>query len=55
MRRWACIRNAKIIPVGSKMHGANWQMQVKHPVGRGLMLEGNCAHSDAFTNRYVED
>jgi hypothetical protein len=40
MRRCSCTRAAKVVPAGSKMHGANWQMQAKHPVGRGLMRMG---------------
>jgi hypothetical protein len=31
------------------------QVQVKHPVGRGLMLMANYTYSHAFTNRYIGD
>jgi hypothetical protein len=31
------------------------QIQVKHPVGHGLMLMANYAYSHSFTNRYVGD
>jgi Carboxypeptidase regulatory-like domain len=31
------------------------QLQVKHPVGRGLMLNANYTYSHAFTNRYIGD
>src|SRR5215472_3610811 len=31
------------------------QVQVKHPVGRGLMLNVNYTYSHAFTNRYIGD
>ncbi len=31
------------------------QVQVKHPVGHGLMLMGNYAYSHSFTNRYIGD
>jgi len=31
------------------------QVQVKHPVGRGLMLNANYTYSHAFTNRYIGD
>jgi len=31
------------------------QVQVKHPVGRGLMLMTNYTYSHAFTNRYIGD
>jgi hypothetical protein len=31
------------------------QVQVKHPVGRGLMLMANYTYSHAFTSRYIGD
>lgn len=31
------------------------QVQVKHPIGRGLMLNANYTYSHAFTNRYIGD
>jgi hypothetical protein len=31
------------------------QLQVKHPVGRGLMLMANYTYSHAFTTRYIGD
>ncbi|HEY1499284.1 MAG TPA: carboxypeptidase-like regulatory domain-containing protein [Acidobacteriaceae bacterium] len=31
------------------------QVQVKHPVGHGLMLMSNYAYSHSFTNRYIGD
>lgn len=31
------------------------QVQVKHPVGQGLMLMANYTYSHAFTNRYIGD